>query len=149
MTVHNKLGIKSEKLFPSPKIEISPENKMFLTCNFSPIHRGHYLAAVQAARLMVPAKQGLIVNISSAGGLVHFATVPYCIGKSGVSQAMDPLHCCLLILPHHIIAIISPHLRCFTTVPSAQPRPGKNREDGKLIAGKLCDLEGKNKEIHK
>ena len=44
---------------------------------------------MQAARLMVPAKQGLIVNISSAGGLVHFATVPYCIGKSGVSQARN------------------------------------------------------------
>ena len=28
-------------------------------------------------------------------------------------------------------------------------RPGKNRQDGKLIAGKFCDLEGKNKEIRK
>ena len=28
-------------------------------------------------------------------------------------------------------------------------RPGKNRQDGKLIVGKFCDLEGKNKEIHK
>ena len=28
-------------------------------------------------------------------------------------------------------------------------RPGKNRQNGKLLAGKSCDLEGKNKEIHK
>ena len=28
-------------------------------------------------------------------------------------------------------------------------RPGKNRQNGKLLAGEFCDLEGKNKEIHK
>ena len=28
-------------------------------------------------------------------------------------------------------------------------RPGKNRQNGKLLAGKFCELEGKNKEIHK
>ena len=26
-------------------------------------------------------------------------------------------------------------------------RPGKNRQNGKLLVGKSCDLEGKNKEI--
>ena len=28
-------------------------------------------------------------------------------------------------------------------------RPGKNRQNGKPLAGKFCDLEEKNKEIHK
>ena len=28
-------------------------------------------------------------------------------------------------------------------------RPGKNRQNGKLLAGKFCELEGKNREIHK
>ncbi|XP_072021499.1 dehydrogenase/reductase SDR family member 1-like [Amphiura filiformis] len=66
--------------------------------------RGHYLAAVYAARLMVPAKQGLIVNISSPGGLVHFATVPYCIGKSGCDRMAAE---CAIDLKKHNIACIS------------------------------------------
>ena len=28
-------------------------------------------------------------------------------------------------------------------------RPGKYRQNAKLLAGKFCDLEGKNKEIYK
>ena len=37
---------------------------------------------------------------------------------------------------------------CFVLI-SVQSRPGKNRQNGKLLAGKSCDLAGKNKEIHK
>jgi len=43
--------------------------------------RNHYYCTVYAARLMVPRKQGLIVVISSPGGLRYLFTVPYGIGK--------------------------------------------------------------------
>jgi dehydrogenase/reductase SDR family protein 1 len=35
---------------------------------------------------MVPRKQGLIVTISSFGGLTYFGNVPYGIGKAAVSS---------------------------------------------------------------
>ncbi|XP_072021533.1 dehydrogenase/reductase SDR family member 1-like [Amphiura filiformis] len=66
--------------------------------------RGQYLAAVYAARLMVPAKQGLIINVSSAGGLMHFFSVPYSIGKSGSDRMASE---CSIDLKKHNIAYIS------------------------------------------
>ncbi|XP_072014194.1 dehydrogenase/reductase SDR family member 1-like [Amphiura filiformis] len=66
--------------------------------------RGHYLASVYAARLMVPAKQGLIVNVSSPGGLVHMLSPPYCIGKSGCDRMAVE---CAIDLKKHNIAYIS------------------------------------------
>jgi dehydrogenase/reductase SDR family protein 1 len=48
--------------------------------------RNHYICSVYAARLMVPKRSGLIVNISSAGGLGYFLNVAYGIGKAGVSH---------------------------------------------------------------
>ncbi|XP_036306263.1 dehydrogenase/reductase SDR family member 1 isoform X2 [Pipistrellus kuhlii] len=46
--------------------------------------RGHYLCSVYGARLMVPAGRGLIVVISSIGGILHFFNVPYCVGKAAL-----------------------------------------------------------------
>ncbi|XP_069113767.1 dehydrogenase/reductase SDR family member 1-like isoform X3 [Argopecten irradians] len=43
--------------------------------------RNHYLCTIQAAKMMVPRKRGLIVNISSIGGLTYTLNVPYGIGK--------------------------------------------------------------------
>ena len=43
------------------------------------------MAAQRAAKLMVTQKDGLIVNISSAGALLNFFTAPYGVGKAGVS----------------------------------------------------------------
>ncbi|RDD44150.1 Dehydrogenase/reductase SDR family member 1 [Trichoplax sp. H2] len=48
--------------------------------------RAHYIATCHASRLMVPRKQGLIVNISSAGGLRYLFNVAYGIGKAGVDR---------------------------------------------------------------
>ncbi|XP_047717538.1 dehydrogenase/reductase SDR family member 1 isoform X2 [Prionailurus viverrinus] len=44
--------------------------------------RGHYLCSVYGARLMVPAGRGLIVVISSIGGLQYLFNVPYGVGKA-------------------------------------------------------------------
>lgn len=46
--------------------------------------RNHYICSVYAARLMVPRKSGLIVNISSTGGFHYVFNVPFGVGKEAV-----------------------------------------------------------------
>ncbi|KAJ8272540.1 hypothetical protein GJAV_G00090400 [Gymnothorax javanicus] len=48
--------------------------------------RGHYICSVYAARLMVAQGQGLIVVISSMGGLRYFFNVPYGVGKAACDR---------------------------------------------------------------
>ncbi|XP_034965046.1 dehydrogenase/reductase SDR family member 1 [Zootoca vivipara] len=48
--------------------------------------RGHYICTVYAARLMVPAGRGLVVTISSPGGLRYMFDVPYGIGKAACDR---------------------------------------------------------------
>uniref|UniRef100_A0A8D0C1D2 Zinc finger containing ubiquitin peptidase 1 n=1 Tax=Salvator merianae TaxID=96440 RepID=A0A8D0C1D2_SALMN len=48
--------------------------------------RGHYICTVYAARLMVPAGRGLIVTISSPGGLRYMFSVPYGVGKAACDR---------------------------------------------------------------
>jgi len=54
-------------------------------CPFSP-SRSNYIAAWHAAKMMVPAKQGLIVNVSSSGGMTYLFNVAYGVGKAAVSR---------------------------------------------------------------
>ena len=66
--------------------------------------RNHYICAVYAARMMVPRKQGLIVNISSGGGLRYLFNVAYGVGKEAVDRmAAD----CGFELRKHNVAFIS------------------------------------------
>ncbi|KAG8509409.1 Dehydrogenase/reductase SDR family member 1 [Galemys pyrenaicus] len=66
--------------------------------------RGHYLCSVYGARLMVPAGRGLIVVISSIGGLQYFFNVPYGVGKAACDRlAAD----CALELRHHGVSYVS------------------------------------------
>jgi len=48
--------------------------------------RGHYHCTVLASRLMVERKQGLIVNVSSMGGLKYLFNVAYGVGKAGCDR---------------------------------------------------------------
>jgi dehydrogenase/reductase SDR family protein 1 len=48
--------------------------------------RNHYFCSVLAARMMVKRKRGLIVNISSAGGLQYVFNVPYGVGKAAMDR---------------------------------------------------------------
>lgn len=48
--------------------------------------RSHYVASVHAARAMVPARAGLIANISSFGAASYQVNVPYGVGKAGVDR---------------------------------------------------------------
>ncbi|XP_031572479.1 dehydrogenase/reductase SDR family member 1-like [Actinia tenebrosa] len=50
--------------------------------------RSNYVAAYYAAKMMVPNKQGLIVNISSFGGLSYLFNIPYGVGKAANDRMM-------------------------------------------------------------
>ncbi|XP_045697132.1 dehydrogenase/reductase SDR family member 1 [Phyllostomus hastatus] len=55
--------------------------------------RGHYLCSVYGARLMVPAGRGLIVIISSVGGMRYTFNVSYGVGKAACDRlAADCAH---------------------------------------------------------
>uniref|UniRef100_A0A4W3GCJ3 Dehydrogenase/reductase (SDR family) member 1 n=1 Tax=Callorhinchus milii TaxID=7868 RepID=A0A4W3GCJ3_CALMI len=49
-------------------------------------HRGHYICSVYAAQAMVKAGQGIIVVISSMGGLRYIFNVPYGVGKAACDR---------------------------------------------------------------
>eukprot|EP00116_Pleurobrachia_bachei_P002188 sb/3462450/ len=51
--------------------------------------RCHFIASQRAAKLMVKAKSGLIVNISSAGALFSFFTAPYGVGKAALDKMSE------------------------------------------------------------
>lgn len=66
--------------------------------------RGHYLCSVYGARLMVPAGRGLIVVISSVGGLQYMFNVPYGVGKAACDRlAAD----CAQELRRHGVSYVS------------------------------------------
>lgn len=48
--------------------------------------RGHYLCSVYGARMMVPARRGLIVIVSSVGGLNYLFNVAYGVGKAACDR---------------------------------------------------------------
>ena len=48
--------------------------------------RNHYICSVHAARMMVSRKQGLIVNVSSVGGLRFVFNIAYGIGKEACDR---------------------------------------------------------------
>eukprot|EP00930_Biecheleria_cincta_P022892 TRINITY_DN16626_c0_g1_i1.p1 TRINITY_DN16626_c0_g1~~TRINITY_DN16626_c0_g1_i1.p1 ORF type:complete len:408 (+),score=74.37 TRINITY_DN16626_c0_g1_i1:47-1225(+) len=53
--------------------------------------RSHYLASVFAARLMSKAKQGLIVNVGSFGGMNYIFDVSYGIGKAAMDRMANDM----------------------------------------------------------
>lgn len=48
--------------------------------------RNHFVCSVYATRIMLPQTHGVIVNITSWGGLTSIFDVAYCVGKSGVDR---------------------------------------------------------------
>jgi len=66
--------------------------------------RNHYICGVYASRLMVPRKSGLIVNVSSPGGLKYLFNVAYGVGKEACDRmAVD----CGIELKRHNVAYVS------------------------------------------
>ena len=54
--------------------------------------RANYIASVYAARLMVPQKKGVIVNISSAGGLTYVMNAAYGVGKAAQDRMAQDMN---------------------------------------------------------
>lgn len=65
--------------------------------------RNVYFCSTLAARLMVPHGDGLIVNISSAGGLQYFLSVPYGVGKAAVDRMAADMG--LELKPHGVTCV--------------------------------------------
>lgn len=65
--------------------------------------RNHYFCTVYASRLMVPRKKGLIVNITSLGGLQYAFNAAYGIGKAAIDRMTGD---CGIELRRHNVASI-------------------------------------------
>ncbi|CAK8672212.1 unnamed protein product [Clavelina lepadiformis] len=66
--------------------------------------RNHYICSVYAARMMVPKRKGLIVNISSVGGKLFLFMPPYGIGKAANDRMAKD---CAVELEKYNIAFVS------------------------------------------
>ena len=53
------------------------------------IYRNHYRCTVLASRLMVARRSGLIVMVSSPGGLKYLFNVAYGVGKAAVRSKLS------------------------------------------------------------
>jgi NAD(P)-dependent dehydrogenase (short-subunit alcohol dehydrogenase family) len=53
--------------------------------------RGHYIASVHAARMMVARRLGLIVNVSSFGALGYVFSVAYGVGKAALDRLTEDM----------------------------------------------------------
>jgi NAD(P)-dependent dehydrogenase (short-subunit alcohol dehydrogenase family) len=66
--------------------------------------RSHYVAARRAAMVMVPAKSGVIVNVSSSGSQQYSHNIPYGVGKAALDRfTADAAH----ELTPHGVAVLS------------------------------------------
>ncbi|XP_052790901.1 dehydrogenase/reductase SDR family member 1-like [Mya arenaria] len=102
--------------------------------------RNNYICATYAARLMVPQRKGLIVNISSIGGLRYMFNALYGIGKDACDRmAVD----CGVDLRKHNVAFVSlwPGLVSTENVIHAlQSKTHTNNDDDRKILGGNYDL---------
>lgn len=65
--------------------------------------RGHYVASVYAAPMMVRARSGLIVNISSRGGGEYVFSTSYGVGKAGVDRMAKDM--AVELKPYNVAAL--------------------------------------------
>jgi NAD(P)-dependent dehydrogenase (short-subunit alcohol dehydrogenase family) len=66
--------------------------------------RSHYVAARRAAMFMVPARAGVIVNVSSSGSQTYSHNIPYGVGKAALDRfTADAAH----ELRPHGVAVMS------------------------------------------
>jgi len=65
--------------------------------------RSHYVASVFAARHMVAARRGLIVNVSSFGAKIYAVNVAYGVGKAGVDRMSRDI--ARELAPHGVTAV--------------------------------------------
>ncbi|KAH3852242.1 dehydrogenase/reductase SDR family member 1-like [Dreissena polymorpha] len=107
--------------------------------------RNHYICSVYAAQIMTERKQGLIVNISSVGGLSYLFNVPYGVGKEACDRmAAD----CGFELRKHNVAYVSlwPGYVATEVVLSkfdpAEQSPSKRRMHDMFAKGETTEFSG-------
>ncbi|XP_039257771.2 dehydrogenase/reductase SDR family member 1-like [Styela clava] len=66
--------------------------------------RNHYRCAVYASKMMIEKRQGLIINVSSPGGMRYFLSVPYGVGKCAKDRMAKD---CAIELRKYKVAFIS------------------------------------------
>jgi len=89
-----KLDVLVNNAYAGVPMIFSTTGKKFWDCNPTETWdcingvglRGHYHCTVLASRLMVERHQGLIVNVSSIGGLKYLFNVAYGVGKAGCDR---------------------------------------------------------------
>ncbi|XP_040825283.1 dehydrogenase/reductase SDR family member 1-like [Ochotona curzoniae] len=97
---HGRLDVLVNNAYAGVQPILNCRNKAFWECPatyWDDVNnvglRGHYLCSVYGARMMVPAGRGLIVVISSMGGLQYLFSVPYGVGKAACDRlAADCAH---------------------------------------------------------
>lgn len=65
--------------------------------------RSHYVASIYAARMMVPQRSGLIVNVSSVGAIKYTGNVSYNVVKAAVD--MLTLSSAAELHPHEVAVV--------------------------------------------
>lgn len=65
--------------------------------------RSHFVASVHAAPMMIEAKRGLIVNVSSFGAKIYAVSVAYGVGKAGVDRMSRDM--ARELRPHNVAAV--------------------------------------------
>jgi len=94
--VQTIMDARNEKFYEKPPTMWDEVNNVGL--------RNHYFCTVYAARMMVPRQTGLIINVSSGGGLRYLFNVPYGVGKEALDRmAVD----CAIELRKSSVAVIS------------------------------------------
>jgi len=107
--------------------------------------RCHFIAAQDAAKMMVNQKDGLIVNVSSAGALFNFFTTPYGVGKAGLDKMSEM---CGKELKEHNVTCVSlwPGLVQTETLMAAKDQLEKNEIEGvklKMSRGETVEYAGR------
>ncbi|KAE9549906.1 hypothetical protein FO519_006890 [Halicephalobus sp. NKZ332] len=81
--------------------ELEPENAFEIVNNVG--LKNHYICSTFAARLMIPRKSGLIVTVSSTGGMGYLFNIPYGIGKSAYDRLAADI--AVDLAPHQVASI--------------------------------------------
>lgn len=104
---HGRLDLLVNNAFAIPEGRITGPFWELPISQWDTLHRvglrSHYVASVHAAQVMVPARRGLIVNVSSFGAKIYAVSVAYGVGKAGVDRMSRDM--AREFRPHNVSAV--------------------------------------------
>lgn len=106
--------------------------------------RAHYVASVEAARLMVPRRRGLIANISSFGTRSHLHSVLYGMSKAGLDKMASDM--AVELAPHDVRTvslwpgIVRTEMILASGVDSIAGFPVADAESPQFVGQVICGL---------